>query len=413
MIRITHSAISLAGVIGAQAAFVASLVLIGQAQGVEALGMFGYRQALGGFGGTVLALRYELACVSNDKRLAFEALLHVLVLAGCMVSLAATCLLAAGRVELYPMLAYAAAVSAQLAIGGYLNSLRRYGLIATARLAPNLLLLGWLVVGAAGTDAFVVYARANALVAVLMLAVVLGGERRLVRGFRWSRAFFVSQRRYPIYLLPATAFGAMQIHGLSIAMPSWFDASSAGLFAVAWRFGSFPVSMLGQSIGSVYRRDALTALCTPSCVVHDGVARLHRTYALALAALALVHGAAAWWLFSPVVVFCFGAAAQAAVSFYRALAPWFMLQMVYVPLAQTYLVAGAQRTDLLFQCGSGLLLAGALLSARSMGLSALDCVHLFSAVGVANTLAGIALTRHLAGRASRSAQSPVVNEAPT
>ncbi|WP_179405212.1 translocase [Burkholderia guangdongensis] len=401
MIRLAHSAASLGGAIAAQASLLACVAWLGRAQGVAALGVFGYQLALGTFGGTLLALRYELACVSDDPRAAFDALRHAFVLACGVAALIALGVAASGRADLYPVVLFGCATWAQLAVGGYLNSLRRYGWIAASRAAANLLMLAWLAWLAggapAGVDAFAVYAIAHATVAALMLGYALRAGRRDETG-PVARAFFVAQCRYPLYILPSTLCAAMQTYALSIAIPLWFDARSAGLFALAYWLGGAPVSLLGQGVGAVFRRDALAVLARGD--ENGGVADLYRRYALGLAALAFAYGGAGLLLVRPVVELGFGLAWADAAAFYRGLAPCFIVQMVYVPLAQVFLVVGAQRADLLFQCGAGLALAAALAAAWLMNLSALDGVRLFALAGAAVAGAGLVLTYGLARRAT-------------
>jgi O-antigen/teichoic acid export membrane protein len=396
MIRISHAAVSLGGVIAAQASLLACLAWLGHVRGVAALGVFGYQLALGTFGGTLLALRYELACLSDDPRAAFDALRHVLALAAGVGALAWLAVLASGRATLYPVVGFGCAIWVQMAAGGYLNSLRRYGTIAASRATANLLLLAWLACGApGGLDAFTVYAAAHAAVAALLLMHVWRDGRRF-EPRAVSRAFFAAQRRYPLYILPSTLCGAMQTYALSIAIPLWFDATSAGLFALAYRLGGAPVSLLGQGVGAVFRRDALAVVARG-----DGpaLADVYRRYALGLVALALAYGGAGLLCFGPLARFGLGGPWADAAAFYYGLAPLFIAQMVYVPLAQMFLVAGAQRADLLFQLGSGCVLAATLAAARLADLSALASVRLFALAGASVAGAGLALTYALARRA--------------
>lgn len=73
MIRARDSIVSLCGVVAGQIALFGCISLIGRFEGPEALGRFNYLLALATFAGTLLACRYELACVSDSPADSFNA----------------------------------------------------------------------------------------------------------------------------------------------------------------------------------------------------------------------------------------------------------------------------------------------------------------------------------------------------
>lgn len=90
MINPRDSIVSLAGVVMGQIALFVSIFVIGRRFGPESLGHFNYLLALASFVGTLLALRYELACVDDSPRESFNALVNVTAL-GLMVAAAGGC----------------------------------------------------------------------------------------------------------------------------------------------------------------------------------------------------------------------------------------------------------------------------------------------------------------------------------
>ncbi|EET06680.1 putative membrane protein [Burkholderia pseudomallei 1710a] len=399
MIRVRDSLISLCGVVAGQVALFGCISLIGRFQGPEALGHFNYLLALATFAGTLLACRYELACVSDNPADSFNAFVNVMVLAGAAVSIGCVAIAVAGRTDLYIVAAYGFAAFAQLAAGGYLNSLRRYGWIAASRIAVNgSFLVGVLAATFAPTfracsgsiDAFRAYAAITAAVALLMLiAVALHGRRRGY-SFAVTRAFFVEHSRFAKYILPSTLCGSVLTYALAIVIPHWFDAQSAGYFAAAYRLGFFPVSLIAQSLGGVFRRDAMAAMAGDDA--HMLVPKVFGAYARALALLAAGYALGGALLFGPLVELFFGARWNGAIAFFLCMIPLFAFQMIYVPLSQIFLAARAQRIDFLFQLGCGAVLAGALVTAKLAGLPVLASVRLFSFSGAVLMIAGIALT---------------------
>ncbi|AJX31077.1 lipopolysaccharide biosynthesis protein [Burkholderia oklahomensis] len=395
MIRVRDSIVSLCGVVAGQIAIFGCISLIGRFQGPEALGHFNYLLALATFAGTLLACRYELACVSDSPADSFNAFVNVMALSIAIVALGCAAIFVAGRAELYVVAAYGFAVFVQLAAGGYLNSLRRYGWIAASRIAVNgsflvCIAVTVLVPALGPIDAFGAYTAVTALVALLLLiAVALHGKRRGY-SFAVTRAFFVEHSRFAKYILPSTLCGSVLTYALAIVIPHWFDAQSAGYFAAAYRLGFFPVSLIAQSLGGVFRRDAMAAMARDDA--HTMVPKVFGAYARSLALLAAGYAAGGALLFGPLVELFFGARWSGAIAFFQCMIPLFALQMIYVPLSQIFLAARAQRIDFLFQLGSGAVLAGALCTAKLANLSVLASVRLFSFSGAVLMIAGIALT---------------------
>jgi O-antigen/teichoic acid export membrane protein len=395
MIRVRDSIVSLAGVISGQAALFLCISLIGRLSGPEVLGHFNYMLALGTFSGTLLACRYELACISDDPKQSFNALVNVVALSVIVVLVAVSVTFIAGRSDLYIVEAFAFAYYIQQAVGAYLNSLRRYGWIAACRLAGNVSFLVCLLYGAGlpveqRFDAFSIYAAVNSGFAVLMLAWIFALGKRLGYPFRVSREFFVANSRFAKYILPSTICGSVLTYALAIVIPHWFDAESAGYFAAAYRLGLFPVSLIGQSLGGVFRRDAVAAIAQKNALT--ALPSVFLKYARSLAVLALLYAVGGALLFGPLVKLMFGNRWDGAGSFYYNLIPLFTFQMIYVPLSQVFLATRQQRTDFLFQLSCGVTLMGVLFVAKLMNLSAQASILSFSLTGAMLMIFGTTLT---------------------
>ncbi|CAM2171427.1 Oligosaccharide flippase family protein [Burkholderia latens] len=400
MINPRDSIVSLAGVVAGQIALFVCIFVIGRRFGPESLGHFNYLLALATFIGTLLALRYELACVDDVPGESFNAFVNVTMLSVAVVAGVTALLAIAGRGDLYPVSAYALATFVQLAAGSYLNSLRRYGWIALSRVVVNGAFLAGLMLSlacdaCAHVDVFALYTWVSVAVSIVMAVAILMSGYRSGYSFRLSREFFVRNRRFALYILPSTLCASVLTYALSIAIPHWFDAQSAGYFAAAYRLGFFPVSLIAQSVGGVFRRDAIGAMARADA--GTTVPRVYRIYARALTALAAIYLAGGLVLFAPLVNLFFGESWRGSVGFYHSLMPLFALQLIYVPLSQIFLAARAQRIDFLFQLTCGVCLAGALCIARLMDLSAATSVQVFSLTGTVLMAAGIALTYRVLG----------------
>ncbi len=397
--QLRESAISIVGTALAQAAFFMCIAQVARGYGPEALGTFNFQLATGTLGGTLLALRYDLACVNHDPRRAFTALVTVVAFATCVAGCWFATSYVAGHPASIVLLAFALTVNMQLVANGYLGSLRRYAWIAAVKVVVNALaVVALLVLSEAGFDGrpdpFDVYAATAALVTFVMLVVIFHHGRRCGHPFRIDTAFFREHRRFPIYILPATLCAAVLTHALSITVPLWFSAADAGQFAAAWRIGFFPVSLIGAALGPVFRRDALAALARADARL--ALRTVYASHARVLFAIALLYAVGASTVFRPLVVLCLGEAWLPATDLQLRLIPLFALQIVYVPLSQIFLAVRAQRADFLFQLSCGAVLICTLLVAHRHALPLTASVSLFAFSGAALMALGIALTHRYA-----------------
>lgn len=398
MVNPKDSIISLVGVVSGQAALFACIFLIGRWDGPGALGQFNYALAVATFAGTLLGLRYELACVSDSPSHSFHALVNVMALAVALSALLALTIAVTGRVEYYPILGYAFAAFSQIAVGSFLNSMRWYGWITVSRVATNVGLLAYLLLSRQSDASekigiFDAYMISTACVAIAMVAAVAEIGHRNGYAFTLSRRFFADNLRFAAYILPSTICASVLTYALAIVMPHWYGVEVAGYFALAYRLGFFPVSLIGQSIGGVFRRDAIGAIARGDA--RRALSVVYFTYARSLAAIAAVYAIGGFVLFEPVVTWIFGQKWHGATAFFNSLIPLFALQLIYVPLSQIFLATRAQRIDFMFQLASGVSLGLALCVARWLNLSAEVSVYTFSLTGASLMICGIAITRRV------------------
>lgn len=406
-VSVRDSLVSLAGVAGNQVLFFLCVLLMGRYLGPEVLGRFSFHLGLGMFLGTVLALRYELACVTDDRTTSWQAFYHVLLI-GLTVTLVLLGVAGVtGQVSLLFVLLFALAFLVQQAFTHYLNTLRQYGTMALFRLVTNsallLLLLALMAEGKGNAaDVFAPYAVISAVVAVLVLLVMFARNGVPVRQVR---SFLREHADFPIFILPSTLFSSVLVYGLFIVVPLWFDAVTAGLFALAYRLGAFPVSLLAQSVGAVIRRDAVAAMAPDAAP--QGVALLCRHYGIGLFGLATLYALVGGLLFQPVVTVLLGESWQAATRYFLYLLPLFFMQILYVPLSQILLATRQQRGDFLFNFFNGLTLVAVLAVAHVLGMSAAHTVLLFSLTGSMTLLVGLVQLFIVARGARPNPSAPV------
>lgn len=397
MVRIRDSIVSLIGVISGQAVFFLCIAFLGRKYGPEMLGQFNACLAIGTVAGMLLALRYELACVSDRPEQSFSALLHVLALALGSSVAGAIVILCVGNKVPWTVGLYAVALFLQNVTGLYLNSLRRFGLIAVCKLSVN---LGFLAYLTASSDAlgdksmFEVYALISAaLAAVFITCALLHGWKRKY-AFRIGTHFYFENSRYVRYILPSTLFASVLTNSLAIAIPAWYSAEQAGYFAAAYRFGFFPVSLIGQGIGGVFRRDAIEA--TAGAHSKMTLEAVFRSYARGLLLIAVTYAVFGAVLFGPLIKWLFGHRWDGAATFFYVLLPMFAVQIIYVPLSQVFLARQRQRLDFTIQLVSGSALLVVLYSAHLIRSGVTGSVLSFSVVGTVCTAVAILITMRVA-----------------
>ena len=395
--------VSLCGVIVGQLAMFLCVYLLGHWHGPGALGRFNYWLAIGSFASSILAFRYELACVDDKPADSFNAFVNAGFLAIIVILVSVALTLVLGHSELWVVELFALASFVQMAASLYYNSLRWYGMIALSRIAINALFGGYLLLDhyraqSHGSDPFVWYTCITSGVAVAMAFGILRAGRKAGFSFRLSKRFFVDNRRFAIYILPSTLCGSVSTYALAIVIPRWYGVESAGYFAAAFRLGFFPVSLIGQSLGGVFRRDAISAISENDQGV--GLRQVYVTYARTLALLGALYALGGGLLFAPLVRLSFGPNWQETIDLFYRLMPLFTMQLIFLPLAQVFLAAKAQRTDFLFQFTSCIALLGTLYLARLAGFPVQQSVQAFSVSGAVLTVLGIVLTYRAALRKS-------------
>jgi|GEM_PF-2497547 len=389
------SVVSLCGVVTAQLAMFVCVYLLGHWHGQGALGRFNYWLAIGSFTSSILAFRFELACADDRPSASFSAFIHSSVMAVAVILAALPVIYLLGDPDYYVIALFSLASFIQIAASLYYNSLRSYGKLAVPRTAINLLFIGYLIFDhfraqPDGSEPFVWYTWISASVALVMVISIVRGARKEGFAFRISRRFFVENRRFAIYILPSTVCESLVGCALAVVIPRWYGVESAGYFAVAYRLGFSPVSLIGQSLGGVFRRDALAAISEDTTGME--LRRVYAAYARTLTALGALYALGGGLLFAPLVRLTFGSSWHETIELFFRLLPWFTLQIIFLPLAQIFLAARVQRTHFLFQFTSCVGLWATLYLTRMAGLPVQESVQAFSLAATVLTVLGIALT---------------------
>lgn len=393
------------GTILNQAALFACIAYVGYQYGSSTLGVFNYLLSLAMFLGTISGLRYDLACVVASPQDSIYGSVHVAIV-GAFV-----CFLVFLLSSIYNTLPYSVSVFAyafllHTLIGTYYNSAQSYHNILLPRMLSAAAFLFILLISTtssrSGNDVFQMYAYSSIIVGIAMSVYILYHNRAR---FQFNSSFYVRNRRFPLYTLPATLCNSVFNYALPIVFPIWFGAEASGHFAIAYRFGFFPISLCAQSIGGIIRRQSIAAI--HSDAGHLSFRRLVYGYFVALVLLSIGYVSAIFLLWTLGRRVIGTGEWVGALDLVVCMMPMFVGQLVFMPMSQTFLVTKAQSTDLLIQLINAIALMLSLAACFYLKLNAFETVLIFSIVGMTIMLLGsIAILRTV--RRFRSDQGNVL-----
>ncbi|MCB4358673.1 lipopolysaccharide biosynthesis protein [Quatrionicoccus australiensis] len=389
--KIRHTLVSLFGVIGTQILFFWSLYLIGIHFGAADLGEFNSQLAFGCFIGNLSALRYELACVSEDRNSTINALFHSVLLSLLILSAVLFCAVIINASTNTLVFVFAFIFFLGQVLTQYFIALREYSAVSFMRLTGGILfvccIFGKTIFTAIDSvSVFDLY-----FLSIVVSVFVFFPVRSLfeVGLIKFDLCFYKSNYRFPFYIFPATIFSSILLYALPILFPSLFGAEEAGYFAIAFRIGAFPVSLIAQSVGSVLRRDAVGACTNGSAKKLKEVYIFYAKIIFSFSLLYLVFG---YFFGREIILFVFGSSWGKSVEYFMYMLPMFSLQLAYTSLSQIFLATNNQKLDFLlqFMIGSGLVLS--VFISVILKLSPLCMVEIFSISGGGLIIVGVFFT---------------------
>ncbi|WP_233855672.1 hypothetical protein [Paraburkholderia sp. HD33-4] len=339
----------------------------------------------GFFVGTVIGLRLEVACLAADKTLAVRAMTSasaVAIMIGLALVVATT---VAGHAEYIPVVGLAFGVFLQQALCAALTSERKYTKIAAIRFFPNALFGVWFVclTGLSkgeytGTSIFNVYSCIFLASNFALAAIYLYAARKMIPAAFMK--FSALQIRYAKYGVPTVTLNSFVIYASAILIPMVFDHRDAGIFALAYRVGYFPASLLSQSLGAVFRRDLVDYFDGEE---KAGVNPSKQFFTmLTLISLALV--AACYAGLSLIIHLKMGKEWEPSMSVYAIFVPYFIAMTIYSSMAtQIFVVVNRLKIDLVNQTLNALLILLSLGAAHFFGV---EFIHTLLLISVGGTI---------------------------
>jgi O-antigen/teichoic acid export membrane protein len=350
-VNIKHSFVSVTGVVLSQALNFVSILLIGKYCGPTDLGYFSQLTASGLFVGSVIGLRLEVACMASGKALAVRAMVSSGVVAISIGLALVVAALLAGRAEYTLAVALAVGVFLQQALCAALTTERKYTKIAVIRFLPNAAFAVYFVCLMAlakkectGANVFNIYSWIFLTSTLVPAAIYIFQARQLIPA-RFMK-FSTLQIQYAKFGLPTTTLNSFVIYASAIIMPLIFDPRDAGFFALAYRVGYFPASLLSQSLGAVFRRDLIDFFDGKR---KGGEQNPSRSFFVLLTLISLALVAACYAGLSLIINLKMGDEWKPSMSVYFLLVPYFLAMAIYGSMAQIFIVLNRQKIDLAIQ----------------------------------------------------------------
>lgn len=178
------------------------------------------------------------------------------------------------------------------------------------------------------------------------LTLIRSAFRRLaLKKWRWNGVWRMAKRhrKFPLFSTWSEFFNAVGQQLPPLMFAALFSAGAAGLYALAHRVLTVPVTVVGQAVAGVFFADAAEAyrerrLAKLVGIVHDRLAKVAMPPMLALAVVGPE-------FFSLV----FGGEWRDAGEFARWMTPWLYLVFVTSPLSLLFPVLEKQKELMLFQ----------------------------------------------------------------
>lgn len=258
---------------------------------------------------------------------------------------------------------------------GRFKDIAKNSVLTRTLVAAIQVILGWWKAGAAGLVAGGIVGQ-TATVA-LLIADVRKKDQHLFPSFRLA-ALRQQARRYrefPRYLVPSGLVETCSAQLPSLLFSALFGAGVLGLFSMATRMVSMPLSLMGNSV-----RDVFWQAASREYSQKGNCQKLFIHTSLRLAVLGVLP-ALVILIMGPVLFgWVFGAEWREAGRYARLLGVMFWLRFVSSPVSSMFYIAEKQRLDLVIQVAVFSILLVTFLAVWGLGFTPAQTVLLYSGI---------------------------------
>ncbi len=218
-------------------------------------------------------------------------------------------------------------------------------------------------------------------------------HKPLASGLKTAR----SNLKFPLFSLPAKASALAMRHFPVLLMQAVFGPAAAGLFLLADRAVTAPMTLLGTSAGRVYLADAAEAWRDPARTLRPVFMRSLKMQA----ALAVVPAAALLFFGPALFAVVLGDEWEPAGRYARLLTPLLFARLTVAPLEHTLVVADKLATRLKWELARGAMVILSMTIAVAAGAGADAVVLTFSLAATLGYLGLLFMLRRVVGATSR------------
>jgi O-antigen/teichoic acid export membrane protein len=193
-----------------------------------------------------------------------------------------------------------------------------------------------------------------------LITVVLLIKKIMKDGFSYNKKEMIvvlkKYNHYPKYLIASTFAGEASAQVPIILLSSFFGVSISGFFSLANRVIVLPLTIIGNAIGEVYRKQA-----TNEFNENGNCLRLYLKTIASLAIVGFLPLIVLLFFSEPLFAFVFGEKWRAAGTFASYLSFVIFFQLVSTPTSYTIVFIKGQKIDLILQIARATLAIGSIL----------------------------------------------------
>lgn len=151
-------------------------------------------------------------------------------------------------------------------------------------------------------------------------------------------------KRFPQFLILAHVFNTSSSQTPAILLNTFFSSVASGYFMLTERVLQAPISLVASAIGDVFRQEASYQYArTKECK------KIYITTLKKLLLLSFIPFLVLFIFAEDVFIFAFGVEWAIAGEYARILTPMFFMRFIVSPLSVMFMIAEAQRLDLIWQ----------------------------------------------------------------
>ncbi|CAM3728550.1 hypothetical protein [Vibrio aquimaris] len=366
-----------------------SLPQIAKIWGTENFGIYSQDVSIGIIIATLLVLRLELLVMNDDSDKAKAYLFCVIKLSllSCIFCMVFLFVFELARYTLplyygFSLLLYNSSIL-------YFSVNRRFFYISISKVLLNLIFVSLVFfIPKDESLGIIFYHFITTLVIFILLFYISLKDNNKHYNISFSR-LLGDGKDYVLNTFPASVFNVSCVNIIPVIMPFLFNESKAGIFFLAYKTIIFPVGIIGQSLGNIFRRELLAN--------RDNKNKTNNVFIYVssiIAAICILFYFLVINFYEIVFLSYFSYEWHDVIKIYDSILYLSILMMIYSPLGHVFLCSGNQRSDLVFNFLKLMALIAFLFLSYFYSFEFITFVNYYSFVMSGTYLLGILMVLH-------------------